>query len=177
MKQLSVYFAGKFALRGEKGMPLEQRLTEDYRSALLGNSALLVKHDPNLTVLDNFHYEGPFYCEQASQGVFTSTDCLTVLTAERAFVERCDLYVAVFGENFSVGTVVELGWAIELDKRIVIVYKRQESVYSIASEYWFAIADAMKRSDKVTVASYVEEKEIPELLRSLLSEVENSTTD
>ena len=161
-------------MRGDKSLPLARRLTEDYRAALLGDPALLVQHDPHLTVLEKFHYEGPFYCEQASRGVFTSTDCLVVMTAERASVEDCDLYVAVFGESFSVGTVVELGWAIELDKRIIIVYKRQKSVYSIASEYWFAIADAMHRSDKVTVASYLEESEIPEILRTLLVQSENA---
>ncbi len=168
MKRKTVYCAGKFTLRGDKSLPLDWRLTEDYRAVLLGDPALLVKADTGLTVLERWHYGGPFYCEQASGGVFTSTDCVAVLTAERASVEACDVYAAVFGESFSVGTVVELGWAIELRKDIVILYKRQKSAYSIASEYWFAIADAMRRGDRVKVASYTEEGEIPSLLASLL---------
>lgn len=77
--------------------------------------------DPNLTVWETYRYGGPFYCEQASQGVFTSTDRVVVPTAERSFVENCDAYVAVFGDSFSVGTVVELGWAIELNKSIAVL--------------------------------------------------------
>lgn len=172
----TIYFAGKFCLSGDSDLPLAQRLKEDYRSVLLGDPALLVREDPNLTVWESYRYGGPFYCEQASQGVFTSTDCVVVLTAERSFVENCDVYVAVFGDSFSVGTVVELGWAIELNKNIVILYKQQESSYSIASEYWFAIADALRRSDKVQVASYVEENEIPRLLRSVLGDISSTRT-
>ena len=165
----TVYFAGKFALHEDRSLPLHERLTEDYRSKLLGDSKLLVNAAPTLTVLDKFRYGGPFYCEQASNGVFTSTDCLTVLRAERESVEDCDVYVAVFGDSFSVGTVVELGWAIRLDKTILILYKRQKSSYSIASEYWFAIADAMESGKNVTVSSYGEETEIPALLQEMLN--------
>lgn len=168
----SIYFAGKFRLCPGKQLPLDQRLTEDFRARLLGMPERLVRYDPDLTVMEQFHYAGPFYCEQASEGVYTSTDCVTVLTAERQSVERCDIYVAVFSESFSVGTVVELGWAIELDKTIVILYQPQESSYSIASEYWFAIADALKRGRQVKVATYREDAEIPDLLRSLLTAIE-----
>lgn len=173
VKRKTVYFAGKFTLRGDPNLPLEQRLTEDYRAHLLKDPARLVKYDPSLTVMGSFRYGGPFYCEEASDGVYTSTDCVAVLSAERASVESCDIYVAVFGESFSVGTVVELGWAIELDKKIVILYKQQKSCYSIASEYWFAITYAIQRSNKVMVASYVDESEIPHLLRSQLTATEN----
>lgn len=169
MKKKTIYFAGKFTMRGDKSMPLAQRLKEDYRARLLGDSDLLVRSDPALTVMERFRYGGPFYCEMASQGIYTSTDCVAVLTAERASVETCDVYVAVFGESFSVGTVVELGWAIELDKEILILYQLQESDYSIASEYWFAIADAMQRSRSVTAVPYTNADEIPALLRSHLA--------
>ena len=158
---------------GDRSLPLEQRLTQDYRSVLLGNPKHLTQYAPDLTVMENFRYGGPFYCEQASEGIFTSTDCVVVLNAERDSVKNSDIYIAVFGESFSVGTVVELGWAIEFDKDIVILYKRQESAYSIASEYWFAIADAIQRSKKVKVSSYIEESEIPNLLRTMLPESEN----
>lgn len=168
MKRKTVYCAGKFTMHKDRSLPLEERLTEDYRSVLLGDSAKLVKYDPELTVFGDYRYGGPFYCEQASEGVFTSTDCVAVLTAERASVENCDIYVAVFGESFSVGTVVELGWAIEFNKSIIILYKRQESAYSISSEYWFAIADAMQRSKKVRISPYNEENEIPSLLCAML---------
>ena len=171
-RTMQVYFAGKFTLTGDVALPLGTRLSEDYRARLLGSGELLVKHRSDLFVLEDIKYGGPFYCEEASEGVYTSTDCTAVLRAERASVVAADCYVAVFGESFSVGTVVELCWAIELGKKIVILYKEQSSRYSIASEYWFAIADAVERGRDVTVKTYGDEAEIPNLLSGILTVIE-----
>ena len=113
---------------------------------------------------DEICYSGPFYCEAASNGEYTSTDCQTVISAEWKSVRDCDVYVAVFGEDFSVGTVVELGWALAFEKEIFILYKNEESRYSIASEYWFAIADAMRRGDRVSVFTYDDESQIEKII-------------
>lgn len=168
-----VYFAGKFNLLKDKTKPLHERLVNDYRSLILSSSKKLTYADENLKLDDKYIYKGPFYCEQASNGDFTSTDCNVVLNAEYDAVEDSDVYFALFDENFSVGTIVELGWAIDMNKKIIIFYKEEDSNYQIKSEYWFAIADAMKRSKKVKVYKFNNIKEVVNKIKegSVLNEV------
>jgi len=163
-----IYFAGKFNLIKGDSLTLEQKLVNDYRSLLLGSSKLLTYYQPDLRLNDKYQYLGPFYCEQASQGDFTSTDCNVVLNSEFNFVKNCDIYIAVFGESFSVGTIVELGWALNMNKKIVILYKEENSKYQIKSEYWFAIADALSRSNNIELFSYIKENEIINILNRFL---------
>jgi nucleoside 2-deoxyribosyltransferase len=149
-----IYFAGKFNLTKDKNVPLCERLINDFRVKILGDPIKLTHVSSDLYLNDKYQYIGPFYCEQASNGDFTSTDCNVVLNAEYEAVISSDVYLAVFDENFSVGTVVELGWALRMDKEIVIFYKEEDSYYEIKSEYWFAIADALKRGKKVKVYKF-----------------------
>jgi nucleoside 2-deoxyribosyltransferase len=149
-----VYFAGKFNLIKDKKLPLHKRLVNDFRAKILEDSMRLTYASSDLYINDKYQYTGPFYCEQASNGDFTSTDCNVVLNSEYESVSNCDIYLALFDENFSVGTVVELGWAVKMDKEIVIFYKEEDSNYDIKSEYWFAIADALKRGKKVKVYKF-----------------------
>ena len=139
-----IYFAGKFNLMKEK-LPLSDRLVNDYRSKLLGDSKKLTYACENL-LLENFNviYNGCFYCEQASNGDYTSTDCETVVTEETKQVLSSDIVCCVFDENFSVGTVVELIDAVNSQKRVAIFYKNESTDYSIKSEYWFAITRAIQ---------------------------------
>ena len=163
-----VYFAGKFNLLSDKTLSLAERLVNDFRSKILGDSKLLTFAEDNLKLNDNYIFSGPFYCEQASNGDFTSNDCNVVLNEEKKAVSNCDIYLAVFGEKFSVGTIVELGWALNLDKEIVILYQEEESVYQIKSEYWFAIADGLNQSNKIKVFKYKKEEEIVDIINKEL---------
>ncbi|MBO5179052.1 MAG: nucleoside 2-deoxyribosyltransferase [Clostridia bacterium] len=163
-----IYFAGKFNLNKDKTLPLDKRLKEDFRSKILGDSKKLTCSDDNLLLNNKYKYAGPFYCEQASNGDYTSTDCNVVLNEEYKAVSNSDIYLAVFDENFSVGTIVELGWAITQNKKIFIFYKEEDSKYQIKSEYWFAIADALKRGKDVTVYGF---DDIDEALRIIKEEV------
>ena len=75
-----IYFAGKFQLDGNKTLPLEKRLVNDFRSKILGGSEKLKNAVSGGLILNNgYIYSGPFYCEKASNGDFTSDDCNTVL--------------------------------------------------------------------------------------------------
>lgn len=161
-----IYFAGKFNLLKDKTKTLEERLINDYRSIILNSSKKLTYAKTDLNINDNYQYTGPFYCEQASSGDFTSTDCNVVLNAEYDSIKNCDIFLVVFGENFSVGSIVELGWSLNMDKEIVILYKEEESSYQIKSEYWFAIADAIKRTSKIKVFKYNNENEIVEIINN-----------
>ena len=169
-----VYFGGKFNLTKEKNQNLEKRLVNDYRSIILKSSKSLTYYQENLKINDKYEYSGPFYCEQASSGDFTSTDCNTVLNAEYKSIKNSDIFLVVFGENFSVGTVVELGWAIKMNKEIIIIYKEEPSSYQIKSEYWFAISDALKRSKNLKIYSYKNDKEITKIInKELLDKKDN----
>lgn len=149
-----IYFAGKFNLDKNKEKALDQRLINDYRSQILENSKKLTYAEDNVQLKNGYIYSGPFYCEKASNGDFTSTDCNTVLNEEYDAVKNSDIYFALFDQNFSVGTIVELGWAISMNKKIIIFYQEEESKYNIKSEYWFAIANALQRSNKVKVYKF-----------------------
>ncbi len=149
-----IYFAGKFSLTDELSRPLAERLRGDYRARLLGDPKKLVLAQEGLELPCGVIYAGPFYCEEASKGAYTSTDCRAVLAAEYRAVEGCDVYVAFFDRSFSVGTVVELGWALQMKKEIVICYRIERSAYDISSEYWFAIANAQAQSDRVRVFGF-----------------------
>lgn len=149
-----IYFAGKFNILKDDNLPLEKRLENDYRSKLLGNPRRLTYATENLLLNNGYIYSGPFYCEQASNGNFTSTDCNAVLKAEYDAISKCDSYFVVFDQKFSVGSIVELDWALEMNKRIIIFYEEEESNYDIKSEYWFAIANALSKSKKVKVLKF-----------------------
>lgn len=149
-----IYFAGKFNLIKNHNLPLEERLVNDFRSKILGSAKKLTYADENLKLESGFIYSGPFYCEQASNGDFTSTDCNTVLNAEYEAVKKSDVYFVLFDQKFSVGSIVELGWALEMNKDIIIFYEEEDSNYDIKSDYWFAIANALAQSKKVKVFKF-----------------------
>ncbi len=160
-----IYFAGKFKLHENKSLPLSKRLEQDFRAKVLENPEKLTYAEDNLKLKNGIIYSGPFYCEQASCGDFTSTDCNVVLKAEYEAVSNSDVYFALFDQKFSVGTIVELDWAIEMNKEIIIFYKEEESEHDIKSEYWFAIANALSKSDKVKVFKFNEIDKVVDIIK------------
>ncbi len=163
-----VYLARKFNLKDNNNLQLNERLSNDFRAILLGNAQRLVFAQDNIKINDKYIYNGPFYCEKASNGDYTSKDCNIVLEKEYKAVIDSDIFIAIFSEDFSVGTIVELDWAIAENKKIVIIYQEEDSEYTIKSDYWFAIANATKRGRDVTVYKFKEEKEIINLIREVL---------
>lgn len=167
-----IYFAGKFTIEKDDNLSLPEKLVNDFRSIILGDPKKLTYAHGNLKLNNKYIYSGPFYCEQASNGIYTSTDCNAVLDAEYKSISDCDVYFAMFDEDFSVGTIVELGWALNLDKDIIIYYKEEDSKYRIKSDYWFAIGDAVKRSNKIKVHGYSDKKEVIKKIRESVLEHE-----
>jgi len=161
-----VYLSGKFDKKTAPDTGLAQQLCNDWRAILLGNANKLVNSATNVKINDKYTYSGPFYCEQASNGEFTSTDCTVVVSTEKSAVTNCDIFVAVFDENYSPGTVVELGWALNAGKHIYILYKNQDSKYSIKSEHWFAITDAQMRAKNIHVFSYNDKLEMLDTIKN-----------
>lgn len=144
MKQFEIFFGGKFDLSAS-GKELYQRLTNDYRSTLLGDSKKLAFASNSAQLMYYpISYKGTFYCEKASNGDYTSTDCEVVSSEEIEAIMNADIFCCVFDLHFSVGTIVELIEAAFARKRIVIFYKNEDSNYAIKSEYWFAITRALE---------------------------------
>ena len=163
-----VYLARKFNLKNNNNLQLSERLSNDFRAILLGDAQRLVFAQDNIKINDKYIYNGPFYCGKASNGDYTSKDCNVVLEKEYDAVIDSDIFIAIFGEDFSVGTIVELDWAITENKKIVIIYQEEDSEYTMKSDGWFAIANAIKRGRNVKVYKFKEEKEIINLIREVL---------
>ena len=163
---MKIYFAGKFDLLPSGG------LINDFRSILLGNSKKLTFADENV-MLQNYPiiYSGPFYCEQASNGDYTSTDCFVVVTEETKSIRNADIFACVFDASFSVGSVVELIDAAHAKKRIAIFYKNESTSYSIKSEYWFAICRAIEicKANGTTIEVFSYDKNLLSVLYNWLT--------
>lgn len=115
-------------------------------------------------------YVGPFYCEEAAPGDYTSTNCEVVVRQEYRQVTKSDVVVIVFTDWPSIGTTVELEWAIQQNKQIIILYEvcKNASEYTLPSGLWFAIQDAIQRSKKLTVQPFNEYAEIAPKLDKIL---------
>ena len=168
-----IYFAGKFNLGN--GETLAEKLKNDYRSIILGDSKKLTYAQENLQLKDfKIIYNGCFYCEQASNGDYTSTDCETVVTEETKQVLTSDIFLCVFDTSFSVGTIVELMDAVKAKKQIAIFYKNEATNYKIKSEYWFAITRATQiakeNGTKIEIFSY--EDDLFDILNKYLKKEE-----
>lgn len=153
MKEFKIFFGGKFDLSAS-GEKLHQRLKNDYRSTLLGDSKKLAFADSSAKLKDYpISYKGTFYCEKASNGDYTSTDCEVVSSEEIEAIMHADIFCCVFDLHFSVGTIVELIEAAFARKRIVIFYRNEDRNYAIKSEYWFAIVRALEicKSNHTTI--------------------------
>ncbi|MBR5599572.1 MAG: hypothetical protein IKW39_05980 [Alphaproteobacteria bacterium] len=163
-----IYFAGKFNKKEDENLSLFEQLKDDYRSKLLKSPVYLTKPHPNLKITENTIYSGPFYCEEASNGDFTSTDCDAIIKAEYKAIKQADILVVVFDTCFSVGSIVELSWGLDLNKEIIILYKEEKGAYQIKSEYWFAILNAKLKNPKTLVFSFKNNTELEAHLSNII---------
>jgi len=164
-----VYFAGKFNKSPDFEKDMVKGLKNDFRAILLGDAAKMVYADDNVKINSQYNYVGPFWCERAPDGTVSATDCDTVISGESREVSICDMFVVVFDEGFAPGAIVELGWALNHNKEIYILYKIQDSVHQIKSEHWFAIADAMRRDKNVRVFPYNNSNEVLPIINNILT--------
>ena len=163
-----VYLAGKFIKSPEFARDIVQGFRNDFRAILLGDAKKMIYADDDVQINSKYSYVGPFWYERAPDGGISATDCDTVIVAESREVSICDIFIAVFGEDISPGAIVELGWALNQNKEIYILYKIQDSVHQIKSEHWFAIADAMRRDKNIKAFSYNSTDEIVPIISNIL---------
>ena len=161
----SIFCGGKFKLKEDKSLSLAERIKDDYRSHLLKDPNKFLYAHTGSIILDKYKYNGTFYCEKVSNGDYTSTDCNAVLNEEYKALSESDIFLCVFDDTFSVGTVVELNWAVNLNKEIIICFqKKEDSPYSVKSEYWFAIVDALNRTKNVKIFPFSTHEELLDLI-------------
>ena len=161
----SIFCGGKFKLKEDKSLSLAERIKDDYRSHLLKDPNKFLYAHTGSIILDKYKYNGTFYCEKASNGDYTSTECNSVLNEEYKALSNSDIFLCVFDDTFSVGTVVELNWAVNLNKEIIICFQKKEnSPYNIKSEYWFAIVDALNRTKNVRIFPFDTNEELLDLI-------------
>lgn len=165
-----VYIASKFRMEGHKDLPLHRRLINDFRSKLLGSSEKLTINIGLVEIPEcNALYAGPFYCEQASNGNYTSTDCNTVVKEEIKAVDEADTFITYLDENYSCGSITELIYAALKNKNILIVYKEESEVkYATKSEHWFAITAALQFNERVQVKKVETEEEVIDAIKNYL---------
>lgn len=164
-----VYFAGKFNKSAEFVTDMVKGFKNDFRAILLGDAEKMIYADDNVKINSKYSYVGPFWCERTPDGSVSATDCDTVISGESREVSICDMFIVVFDDAFAPGAIVELGWALNHNKEIYILYKIQDSVHQIKSEHWFAITDAIHRNKNVQVFPYKDSKEILPIINNILA--------
>ena len=92
-----------------------------------------------------------------------------ILKEEYKAIKNSDALVVVFDENFSVGSIVELSWALELNKEIIILYQEEEGTYQIKSEYWFAILNAKLKNPKTKIMNFKTKSELFDKLSKIIN--------
>ena len=163
-----VYIAAKFKLQGNGS--LADKLKNDIRSLILESSKKLTINTGYVKIpYSKSLYTGPFYCEQASNGNYTSTDCNTVVTEELKAVANSDVFIVYLDENYSCGSITELIYAAEHNKKIVIIYKEESDIkYETKSEHWFAITAVKQLSKNVIIKQVKDDYEAVQEIKNYL---------
>ena len=123
-------------------------LADDFRAKLIGSEEKFTNYNEHSFILSDagkplFKYVGPFYNEKASNGVYTSDDCVRVVETENRLIEECNVFAIYLDETVSPGSITELVYASLLHKPSIIFYQIESSVtYSLQSSNWYPITFA-----------------------------------
>ena len=117
-------------------------LKNDLRSLLLGSEKYLLD-DSGKTInflRDEYKYVGPFFNEKAAEHDLSASFGEIVVAAEKKAIDNCDVFVAIFDNEVSPGTVTELIYALMKHKKCYMFYYVDKN----RSENWFPIEFAKK---------------------------------
>lgn len=174
-KRKNVYIASKF--NKVQGSSLKEQLAVDLHTKIVQNfnrAYDIVNAVRNgLPLGFGYSYVGPFYCEEASNGVYTSTSCKDVVNKEIQAVSQADKFIVYFDSKYSCGSVVELIYAAMTygeDKSIDIIYETEpNNDYELKSEHWFAIQSALQLTKaKISIEAVNNEDEALEYILNIL---------
>lgn len=112
-------------------------LKRDLRSLLLGDESFLLEdHSKTLKFLDGeYLYTGPFFNEKAAEHDLSASFGRIVVEAEKKSIDECDVFVVIFDNEVSPGSVTELIYAAMSGKTCHIFYQEDGN----KSENWFPI--------------------------------------
>ena len=129
-----IYIASRFQFNKEGN------LKNDFRSILLGSEEYL-KNDCSKTIKilgDEYVYAGPFFNEKAAEHNMSVSFGEIVVKAEKKSIDNADVFLAIFDNEVSPGTSVELTYAIMTGKECMVIYLKDQN----KSENWFPITFA-----------------------------------
>lgn len=112
-----------------------QKASEDYRAILLGDVNRLLRGSGTLKINDRISYVGPYYFE--TEGMIDRD----IVETEMRMIEECDIAFFLLEDGACPGTVSEMIYAATLQKRMCMVYIRneEETESSLRSSCWYPI--------------------------------------
>ena len=140
---------------------------KDYRSLVLGDSALLLQKSDYVLLNKKLKYIGPFYFE--SEGMVDEL----IVSYEVGMIRECTHAIFLLDEGCCPGTIAELILASELKKNVQIFYIRrgdsEETESKLHTPCWFPIIMSQQINHNNT--KVVECKNYEEAIENILSYV------
>ena len=112
-----------------------QKASEDYRAILLGDVNKLLRGSGIMKLQGHLSYVGPYYFE--TEGMIDRD----IVEAEMRMIEECDIAFFLLEDGICPGTVSEMIFAATMQKRVCVVYVRneEETESSLRSACWYPI--------------------------------------
>ena len=142
-----LYCGGKFHFDCMEEDYLENA-SKDYRAALLGDVNKLLRGSGSIRISDDISYIGPYYFET---GNMIDSD---IVRKEMQMIENCTCALFLLEDSSCPGTVSELIYAAALQKKICVVYVKDENETesSLRSPCWYPIIQSrLINKNSVTV--------------------------
>ena len=150
-----VYCGGRFDF-DYLDADFEKKAEEDYRAILLNDVSKLLRNSGTVILSSRMAYIGPYYFE--SDGMLDRD----IVEVEKRQIERCTIAVFLLDNSPCPGTIAEMVYAAELQKRVRIFYVRNENETESAlrSLFWYPmiLCSEINRSGTEIIAydSYAE---------------------
>ena len=112
-----------------------QKASEDYRALLLGDVNKLLRGSGLIRISDHLSYVGPYYFE--TEGMIDRD----IVVTEMRMIENCDVTFFLLDDGTCPGTISEMNYAAALQKRMCIVYLKdeEETESSLRAACWYPI--------------------------------------
>ena len=115
-----LYCGGRFDF-DYRDADFEEKAVRDYRAILLNDVNKLLRNSDTVILSGHLAYIGPYYFE--TDGMLDRD----IVEVEKRQIERCTIAVFLLDNSPCPGTIAEMVYAAELQKRILIFYVRNEN--------------------------------------------------
>ena len=99
----------------------KSKAKQDYRAILLKDVNLLLNNQGLVQLCDQLAYVGPFYFE--SDGMLDQD----IVNEEKRQIENCTLAFFLLDDHPCPGTIAEMVYAATLQKKMAIIYLKNEA--------------------------------------------------